>query len=63
VRVIPTAEIVRRWSDELLNDHLKNCSVSAGYMCAGCTKLNRDEFERVAVVNGDVDQRLVEGWL
>lgn len=59
----PTAEIVRRWSDDWLNDHLQNCYPSSGYVCPGCEKINRDDFEATAVADGDVTRRLADGWL
>lgn len=61
--VVPTAEIVRRWSDDLLNDHLKFCIPSTSYMCDGCARLQRREFEKKAVAENEVTSHLVEGWL
>jgi hypothetical protein len=59
----PTADIVRRWSNELLDDHLKNCYSGSGYICPGCAKINRKAFEADAVAEGVVVPRLVDGWL
>jgi hypothetical protein len=59
----PTADVVRRWSDELLNDHLQNCFPSSGYVCPGCVKLNRDAFEADAIAEGVVTPNLADGWL
>lgn len=61
--VRPTAEIVRRWSDELLNDHPKNCGPRETYRCKGCAELQRREFEREAVDGKEVAAPLAEGWL
>lgn len=63
MRVIPTAELVRQWSNDLLNDHLAKCYPGSGYVCAGCADLNRKAFEKEAVLAGDVICGLAEGWL
>jgi hypothetical protein len=59
----PTVDQVRRWSDDLLDDHLKNCFPGSGYICPGCAKLNRDAFEAQAVADGVVTAELADGWL
>jgi hypothetical protein len=61
--ITPTADDVRKWSDELLNDHLKRCFPSSGYVCAGCAKLMRNALEAMAVADGVVTKNLVDGWL
>lgn len=61
--IVPSAQLVRSWSDELLNDHLQNCLPSSGYMCSGCTQLNRREFERESVAAGVVIAAVAEGWI
>lgn len=60
----PTIEVVRTWSDELLDDHLRNCGLThSGYICKGCAEINRKAFETKAVDDGEAVAVLVEGWL
>jgi hypothetical protein len=59
----PTADDVRKWSNELLDDHLRNCYPSSGYVCPDCSRINRRAFEAEAVEEGVVAAPLVEGWL
>lgn len=63
MKVMPSAAIVRGWSDELLDDHLQFCIPSTSYVCVGCAGLQRREFEMKAVADNEVTSRLVEGWL
>lgn len=59
----PTADQARRWSDDLLDDHLRNCFPGSGYVCSGCAKLNRQAFEAEAIAAGVVTAELADGWL
>jgi hypothetical protein len=61
--IVPTAAQVRLWSDAVLDDHLKNCYRGSLYKCAGCSDLQRREYESRAVADGLVVPKLPEGWL